>query len=79
MMTRGKRSASCSVAMSPDWKTQRSASPRFVAFSWAIAIILGEMSMPVTAMPSRAMGRLMRPVPQPSSRTGPPDSRASST
>ena len=41
--------------------------------------IPGDESTPMTRMPSHAIGTAMRPVPTPSSTTGPPVRRASST
>ena len=42
------------------------------------ASIAGEASTPTQSMPAWAIGNSVRPVPQPSSRTGPPEARASS-
>ena len=72
--SRKRRSGRSSLSM------RVSTSSRFLgtAFFLKTASIAGDASTPTQVIPSRAMGKSVRPVPQPSSSTGPPDARASS-
>ena len=52
---------------------------RELARSRATSSIPAERSMPTTSIPAAATGTAIRPVPTPSSSTGPPERTASST
>ena len=60
-------------------KRRSSSTPAAAARSRATVIIPSEESTPITAIPASAIGTAMRPVPTPSSTTGPPERFASST
>ena len=60
-------------------KVELDAAPASAACSRATSSIPSERSTPITRIPSAATGIAIRPVPTPSSTTGPPERRARST
>ena len=65
--------------MSASTRVTWSCSPSAARPSRASASIEGDTSMPTTSTPARAMAVATRPVPTPTSRTGPPVVTASAT
>jgi hypothetical protein len=63
----------------PSRRSSSSATPASSAACRQISSIPAEESTPMTETPAAAVGIAIRPVPTPSSTTGPPDFRASAT
>ena len=76
-MTSGTRSLDRRVAQIADAQVELDARERGPR-ARRPSSIPREESTPITRMPSAAIGTAIRPVPTPSSTTGPPDARASS-
>ncbi len=73
------RSVTGGSRMSPSRRSTSLSTPAASARSRATSSIPREPSTPITRMPAFATGTAIRPVPQASSTTGPPEARASST
>ncbi len=77
MITSGNAPSSGGWRRSPSRRS--SSTPASAAVSAATSSMPGDESMPITGIPSTAIGTAIRPVPTQSSTTGPPVRRASST